>query len=59
VYGHTVEIMGQVAGDLARTSRGGHQGFSKNRRFFKLWPIDIIQLQESETLLVQAIANLG
>jgi hypothetical protein len=32
VCGHTVEIMWQVAGDLARTSRGG---FSKNRRFFK------------------------
>jgi hypothetical protein len=58
VYGHTVEIMGQVAGDLARTSRGGHQGFSEHR-WFQAVPIDIIQLQESEALLVQAIANLG
>ena len=36
VYGDTVEIMGQVAGDLARISWGGYQGLSKNRRFFKL-----------------------
>jgi len=43
VYSYTVEIMGQVAMDLARTSQGGQQGLSENYRF-QAMTIDIIQL---------------